>query len=225
MIETSHVCPRVDHHSVGPIEDRPQTKMFEAISRELLGSGNAIRFQARGASMSPAIHDGEIVHVKAVLPADLRKGDIVLVKGEMGFRLHRLVVADVRSDVFITRGDSGSHNDPAVSAEQIVGIAGDKEVRVGNKTVRAKLNGMSGRILTYVARGQRVLTKRLSRASSSSNSTAKNASALPVLLALLFLLFAATYSMCPGRGGRYHQLRWRPHRRRNKSSSFFHSHD
>ena len=180
---------------MGPIEDRPQTKMFEAISRELLGSGNAIRFQARGASMSPAIHDGEIVHVKAVLPADLRKGDIVLVKGEMGFRLHRLVVADVRNDVFITRGDSGSHNDPAVSAEQIVGIAGDKEVRVGNKTVRAKLNGMSGRILTCVARGQRVLTKRLSRALSSSNSTANNASLLPVLLALLFLLFAATHSI------------------------------
>ena len=195
MIETSHVCPRVDRHSVGPVEDRPQTKMFEAISRELLGSGNAIRFQARGASMSPAIHDGEIVHVKAVLPADLRKGDIVLVKGEMGFRLHRLVVADVRSDVFITRGDCGSHNDPAVSAEQIVGIAGDKEVRVGNKTVRAKLNAMSGRILTCVARGQRVLTKRLSRALSSSNSTANNARVLPIVLALLFMLFAATHSI------------------------------
>ena len=193
MIETSHVCPRVDHPSVGPVEDRPQTKMFEAISRELLESGNAIRFQARGASMSPAIHDGEIVHVKAVLPADLRKGDIVLVKGEMGFRLHRLVVADVRSDVFITRGDCGSHNDPAVSAEQIVGIAGDKEVRVGNKTVRAKLNRMSGRILCYAARGQRVLIEKLSR-TSSLGPTANKPSSLPILLPLLFLLFAATYS-------------------------------
>ena len=59
---------------MGPVEDRPQTKMFEAISRELLGSGNAIRFQARGASMSPAIHDGEIVHVKAVLPDRFAQG-------------------------------------------------------------------------------------------------------------------------------------------------------
>ena len=66
--------------------DRPQTKLFEAISRELLREGNGIRFQACGASMSPAIRDGEIVHVESAVPVELRKGDIVLVKGEMGFR-------------------------------------------------------------------------------------------------------------------------------------------
>jgi len=54
-------------------EDRPQSRLFDAISRELLNEGNAIRFQARGASMSPAIRDGEIVHVKSALLTELRK--------------------------------------------------------------------------------------------------------------------------------------------------------
>src|ERR1035441_2639638 len=119
----------------GMDEDRPQSRLFEAITRELLRSGNGIRFQARGASMSPAIRDGEIVHVKSVAPAELRKGEIVLVKGEMGFRLHRLVVADAEQDVFITRGDCGQQNDPAVSREEIVGVAVAKEVRVGRRMV------------------------------------------------------------------------------------------
>ena len=154
-------------------EDRPQSRLFEAITRELLRSGNAIRFQARGASMSPAIRDGEIVHVKSVATAELRKGEIVLVKGEMGFRLHRLVVADAEQDVFITRGDCGQQDDPAVSREEIVGLAVAKEVRMGRRTVRAKLNGFGGRLLCGAARGQRVLLKRLSASTGFVESTAE----------------------------------------------------
>ena len=37
------------------------SKLFEEVIRELLGQGLSVRFQARGASMSPAIRDGEIV--------------------------------------------------------------------------------------------------------------------------------------------------------------------
>ncbi len=53
---------------------RPQSRLFDEITQELLRSGNGIRFQARGASMSPAIRDGEIVHVKSAVLADLRDG-------------------------------------------------------------------------------------------------------------------------------------------------------
>jgi hypothetical protein len=135
--------------------------LFDAFVQELLRAGNAIRFQARGASMSPAIRDGEIVHVKSAVLPDLRKRDIVLVKGEMGFRLHRLVVADVAQDVFITRGDCGQQDDPAVSGDDILGIATDKEVRVGRRIARAKLHSLSGRLLCSVARGQRILQRLL----------------------------------------------------------------
>ena len=84
------------------------SERFEAISRELLKSGLGVRFEARGASMSPAIRDGEIVYVTPVIVSKLRKDDIVLTKGHSGFRVHRLVVADPDKNLFITRGDCGS---------------------------------------------------------------------------------------------------------------------
>ena len=140
-------------------KDRPQSKMFETLARELLQQGNEIRFQARGASMSPAIRDGEIVLVKPALLAQLRPGDIVLAKGEMGFRLHRLVVADVEQDVFITRGDCGQQNDPAIGGEAILGEAVGKEVRVGNRLVLAKFRGIGGQLLRAAARGQAIMSK------------------------------------------------------------------
>jgi uncharacterized repeat protein (TIGR01451 family) len=178
-------------------EDRPQSRLFEAITRELLRSGSGIRFQARGASMSPAIRNGEIVHVKSAEPAELRKGDIVLVKGELGFRLHRLVVADAEQDVFITRGDCGQHDDPAVSREEIVGIAVAKEVQVGRKIVRAKLNGLGGRLLCGAARGQRIMQKLVRSAASRwweggrVRPTQKASHTLLGALSLLLVLLAA----------------------------------
>src|SRR5271163_156186 len=144
-----------------PAEDHPQSKLFDAFSRELLKEGNAIRFQARGASMSPAIRDGEMVHVEPAALADLRVGDIVLVKGEMGFRLHRLVVADAGQDVFITRGDCASDDDPAVSGEEIIGRAEAKDVRIAHSMVRARLKGFTGRFWCCTARAQRIATRLL----------------------------------------------------------------
>jgi uncharacterized repeat protein (TIGR01451 family) len=114
--------------------------------------------------MSPAIRDGEMVIVKAALLGELRRGDIVLVKGEMGFRLHRLVVADGERDVFVTRGDCGQQDDPAVSGEEILGVAVAKEVRVGGKNFRAKFRGARGRLLCGAARGQRVMARVWKRA-------------------------------------------------------------
>lgn len=178
----------------GLFEDRTQSKLFEEFVRGLLGAGASIRFQARGGSMSPAIRDSEFVHVESAVPADLRKGDIVLAKGEMGFRLHRLVVADAERDVFITRGDCGQQDDPAVSGEQIVGIALAKEVRVGARMVRARFSGLGGRMLCGAARGQRIVQRLLDRARALSTGARKDARVFPGLLAVLFLLLALNYS-------------------------------
>ncbi len=76
--------------------------------------------------MSPAIRDGEIVHVRPAVPGDLRKGDLVLIKVEGRICLHRLVVADAKRDVFIARGDCGLQNDPAVSGD---GNSGGRRVQ------------------------------------------------------------------------------------------------
>jgi len=70
--------------------------------------------------MVPTIHNGEMVYVKPASVASLRRGDIVLVRATTDFRMHRLVVADAGRDVFITRGDCGGQDDPAVRGDQIL---------------------------------------------------------------------------------------------------------
>src|SRR5215472_2513882 len=112
------------------------SSIFEEVIRPLLEQGLSVRFQARGASMSPAIRDGEFVEVTPVIVCKLRKDDIVLAKSNNGFRLHRIVLADAARDVFLTRGDCGQQNDPAWKGAQILGIARAKEVRVGHKVVQ-----------------------------------------------------------------------------------------
>ena len=143
----------------GTSEDRPQSKQFESFSLELLQAGLLVRFQARGASMSPAIRDGEVVYVRPAAETNLCQGDIVLVKCEKGFRLHRLIREDSFRDVFITRGDCGQQDDPPVRREQILGVVVGKDVRVGRGMVTARFNGSLGQLLRSLARGQAVLSK------------------------------------------------------------------
>ena len=179
------------------LHDFPQTRLFEALSSELLRKGGSIRFQARGASMSPAIRDGEIVHVKPATAAEVRLGDIVLVKGEMGFRLHRVVVADAERDVYITRGDCGQLDDPAVSGEEVLGIAVAKDVRVGRRVLRAKFHGVVGLAARGAARGHRLMARlarnfwpRLAGDRSLPKASTSSRSAL-VLVLLLFVASVA----------------------------------
>jgi len=127
---------------------------FEGVCRELLARGLSVRFEARGASMSPCIRDGEIVHVTGVIVSKLRKDDIVLVKSNDGFRVHRLVTVDYANDLFITRGDCGQQDDAAVRGEQILGLAVAKEVKLGQKMFQAKFRGIGGGWLRGAARGQ-----------------------------------------------------------------------
>ena len=155
----------IDRGQAGcPENERSRSGLFEVLSRQLLNEGGGIRFEARGASMSPAIRDGEMVQVVSAATSELRKGDIVLTKSQGGFRLHRLVVVDAERDVYITRGDCGQEDDAAVSREEILGIALSKEVRVGRNLVRAKFHGVGGSVLRGAAHGQRGLEKLCSMA-------------------------------------------------------------
>lgn len=135
------------------------SRLFEEMIRELLRQGLGVRFQARGASMSPAIRDGEIVEVAPGVVSRLRRDDIVLAKSDGGFRLHRLVRADFRSDAFTTRGDCGRENDPVLRGDQIFGVARAKEVRVGNRIVWAEFRGAGGWAWRCAARAQTVAQK------------------------------------------------------------------
>ena len=173
------------------------SKLFEDLSRELMQNGLSVRFQARGASMSPRIRDGEIVHVAPVVVSKLRKGDIVLTKSNHGFRIHRLVVADHEKDFFITRGDCGQQDDPPVRGDEILGIAEAKEVQVGRKIVRAKLRGSGGHMVQCAARGQVILKRLWSTWRQWAISSKASRNALPILVGIVGLILwplAATHA-------------------------------
>src|SRR3984885_1893316 len=173
------------------IDSGADSKLFEEVIRELLGQGLSVRFQARGASMSPAIRDGDIVVVTPVIVSKLRKDDIVLAKINEGFRLHRIVLADHERDVFITRSDCGEQDDPGLKGTQVLGIARVKEVRLGRRVVSAKVNSLSGNILCGLARGQRIAERALNRLIQFSNRKGKGTGAVCLLLASLFVILAA----------------------------------
>jgi uncharacterized repeat protein (TIGR01451 family) len=150
--------------------------------------------------MSPAIRDGETVYVRPASEADLRRGDIVLVKSDIGFRLHRLIHADASRDVFITRGDCGAQDDPAVRHDQILGVAVAKDVRLGTGTVRANFRGMAGLSQRIAARGQAIAEKimriavsviSLQGAPRAVRDQVRNSL---VVLSLLILMLAAPYA-------------------------------
>src|SRR6516225_9470414 len=142
------------------------SRVFEDVVRPLLEEGLSIRFQARGASMSPAIRDGEVVEVTPVIVTKLRKDDIVLVKSNAGFRLHRIVLADPANDLFITRGDCGQQDDPELKGSQIFGLAHSKEVRLGRNIVQARFRGVGGWLLRSAARAQYIGAKALRRSAT-----------------------------------------------------------
>lgn len=118
-----------------------------------------IRFQARGCSMSPSIDDGEMVYVEPASKRILRERDIVLAKGECGFRLHRLARIDAVNDLYITRGDRRMQHDPPVRRTQIVGVAVAKDVHLAGRILRAEFHGLRGWTLRTAARMQSILTK------------------------------------------------------------------
>lgn len=161
------------------------SELFDQIIRDLLQRGLSVRFQARGASMSPTIRDREFVQVTPVMVSKLRKDDIVLAKSNSGFRLHRIVISDPANDVFITRGDCGQEDDPPLTGAQILGLAQAKEVRVGRRIVRAGFKGLRGRALRSAARAQVIVGRLLSRVPVS------NSFRIWMTLGLLTLIFSA----------------------------------
>ena len=140
--------------------------------------------------MFPAIGDGEIVEVTPVIVTKLRKDDIVLAKSNAGFRLHRIILADPARDIFITRGDCGQENDPALKGSQILGLAHSKEVRVGQNIVQARFRGVVGWALRCVARAQYLAGQLLGRSLASVAASGRTSIGLGVVGLLLSLATA-----------------------------------
>jgi signal peptidase I len=81
---------------------------FLILSQDILSQGTALRFQAKGLSMFPAIRNGDILTVQLAGSAEIRPGDIIFYHGE-GARIaaHRVrkIILSNEGAVFMTRGD------------------------------------------------------------------------------------------------------------------------
>lgn len=106
---------------------------------DLLASGHAVRFQARGDSMYPLIRDHDYLHVEPC--REVRVGDIVLVLAERGLTAHRVVSA---REMVVTRGDNAPAADDPVPREKVLGKV-TAVIRDGRE-IKVRGIGLIGRI-------------------------------------------------------------------------------
>lgn len=118
------------------------------IIADLLASGHAVQFQARGDSMDPLIRDRDYLHVEPC--TEIRTGDIVLVLAPRGLTAHRVI--SQRDGMVVTRGDNAPAADDAVLREKVLGkvtavIRDGKEVKVrGASALLRRLHAFARRM-------------------------------------------------------------------------------
>lgn len=105
-----------------------RSEMFLDASHELLRAGYSVRFCAGGRSMFPTIHDGEMITVEPVAPADVKRNDVILYhfqnrlrQGVMAHRIVRIERTACGALQFILRGDGMAQCDAPVAEIDILG--------------------------------------------------------------------------------------------------------
>jgi signal peptidase I len=101
-----------------------ETSDFVDHARKLLSKGISIHLRMSGATMRPAIEDGDIVTIDPVTDVPIKQGDIVLYHSTQDTAvIHRVVRLERGGPqrLVITRGDSASQNDLPVPIERVLG--------------------------------------------------------------------------------------------------------
>ena len=107
-------------------EDEVRSSMFFKVTVDLLKSGQSVRFQAPGRSMTPTIREDETITINPVSASTVRKGDIILYNNETGVIAHRVIRiekkdASLQPHSFILRGDASITDDKPVAPGQVLG--------------------------------------------------------------------------------------------------------
>jgi signal peptidase I len=126
---------------------------FAELSAEILRAGVALRFRARGASMSPLVRDGDVLLVRPVEPSSVQIGDLVLCtlgSGEPGrVVVHRVVRRQAGPDGlrFTVQGDQVSRPDGVIPAAQVYG----RVTAIERAGLQIDVNRHSLRLLSWFA--------------------------------------------------------------------------
>lgn len=107
------------------------------LAAEVLGRGSLLRFVARGTSMLPFVHDGDLVTVAPLGATSLRVGEIALYQGEVGGLIaHRVIGRDsIDPSIWVIRGDAFSGQPDRVPQQAVLG-----------RVIAAERNGRSRRL-------------------------------------------------------------------------------
>ncbi len=133
------------------VEDIAQSRLFTSAIQCVLSEGHGFRFRAHGRSMHPTIRDRDILHVRPVSAATLKRGDIVLFVDREHYKAHRLLRINAKQGIFIARGDSSTEADGTLRTAQIVGQVVAKEENLGRRSRMVPLCGRRAR-LEFLAR-------------------------------------------------------------------------
>jgi len=137
---------------------------FADLATELLERGHSVRFQAPGRSMHPTIKEGETITVEPTAPSEVKKGDIILYRGESSVIAHRVVrieqkassskatlkaerpVLDPRFERGDPQGPQGRSSSPPASPERPSASAEALRCRAGSRW-------RAGAALSFILRG------------------------------------------------------------------------
>ena len=97
---------------------------FYHLASQILGSGNQLRFQARGQSMQPLIQDGDILIIAPLAGNPIHRGDVLLVDAGDGRLLaHRAIKLERRATGmhYLIKMDAGTVPDGWFTYDAILG--------------------------------------------------------------------------------------------------------
>lgn len=101
------------------VELQRRVTLGHELVAEVASKFGEVSLKVTGASMIPAIWPGDVITIRRCETAELRPGQIVLLRRGGQLVAHRIVW--IRDDSVITRGDSLLLDDPPVNAFNIVG--------------------------------------------------------------------------------------------------------
>jgi len=100
----------------------PPAHILKAATRLWSQAGQAHWVAVQGQSMHPFLHAGDEVMVTPG-PAELRRGDVVVLKIPTGLMVHRLLRAEpwLQPQRLLTQGDNNRRPDPPSGADDLLG--------------------------------------------------------------------------------------------------------
>lgn len=121
-----------------------KTDRFVEVTSDLLTRGYGVRFRAGGASMTPAIGDGDTITVKPTTSDRLAPGRVVLYRRQDRVFAHRIVrgATTAADGHLVLRGDAARTCDEPVAPSQVLGEVVAVAPRPSGSTLSAVRGGL-----------------------------------------------------------------------------------